>query len=58
MPVKSAIAAADFNGGGSPVADAAVLYDTTSCPNGTDVQVATKYVGVGLVLTPFSVWFN
>ena len=58
VPVRNAIAAADFNGGNSPIADAAVLYDTTSCPAGTDVQVATKYEGVGLVLTPFSVWFN
>jgi hypothetical protein len=58
VPVSNAIAAADFNGGASPIADAAVLYDTTSCPAGTDVQVATKYEGHGLVQTPFSVWFN
>jgi hypothetical protein len=58
VPVKSAIADADFNGGASPIADAAVLYDTTGCPPGTDIQVATKYEGHGLVLTPFTVWFN
>lgn len=58
VPVSNATAAADFNGGASPIADAAVLYDTTGCPAGTDVQVATKYEGHGLVLTPFSVWFN
>ena len=57
VPVKNAIASADFNGGASPIADAAVLYDTTGCPAGTDVQVATKYEGHGLVYTPFSVWF-
>lgn len=58
VPVKTAIADADFNGGASPIADAAVLYDTTGCPAGTDIQVATKYEGHGLVLTPFTVWFN
>jgi hypothetical protein len=58
VPVKNAIAAADFNGGGQPIADAAVLYDTTGCPPGTDVQVATKLEGHGLVLENFSVWFN
>jgi hypothetical protein len=58
VPVKNAIAAADFNGGAQPIADAAVLYDTTGCPPGTDVQVATKLEGHGLVLEPFSVWLN
>jgi hypothetical protein len=58
VPVKNAIAAADFNGGAQPIADAAVLYDTTGCPPGTDVQVATKLEGHGLVLENFSVWFN
>lgn len=58
VPVRNAIAAADFNGGNQPIADAAVLYDTTSCPPGSDVQVATKFEDHGLVFTPFSVWFN
>ncbi len=35
-----------------------MTYDTTGCPAGTDVQVATKRADVGLLLEPFSVWFN
>lgn len=58
VPVTNAIAAADFNGGNAPIADAAVLYDTGGCPPGYDFQVATKYEGHGLVLTPFSAWIN
>ena len=58
VPVTNAIAAADFNGGNAPIADAAVLYDTQGCPPGYDFQVATKYEDAGLVLTPFSVWIN
>lgn len=58
VPVRNAIAATDFNGGNQPLTTAQVMYDTTGCPAGTDVQVATKRVDTGLLLEPFSVWFN
>ena len=58
VPVHNAIAVTDFNGGNQPLTTAQVTYDTTGCPAGTDVQVATKRVDTGLLLEPFSVWFN